>query len=37
MEAEVDPEVKRRYEDANRLLAELDVVRNNRWKNRGFD
>lgn len=28
---QVNDEVKRRYEEANRLLAELDVVRRRRW------
>ena len=30
-EEEMEEEVKRRYEDANRLLRELEVVRRQRW------
>jgi hypothetical protein len=32
-EIEMNPEDKRRYEEANRLLADLAVVRQNRWRN----
>lgn len=30
-EDEVDHAVSRQYEETNRLLAELEVVRRNRW------
>jgi hypothetical protein len=30
-ELEMEDEVKKRYEEANRLLAELEVVRRRRW------
>jgi hypothetical protein len=30
-EVEMEDEVKKRYEEANRLLRELEVVRRQRW------